>query len=48
MGPHRRTSPRVRGSLAATELRARKRVEKEEFKNQVINLLKEILKLIKK
>ena len=35
MGPHRKTSSRVRGTLAGIESRARKIVEKHTFESNV-------------
>jgi len=45
MGPHRKTSPRVRGSLASIERKAREHTEERNFRKQVIDLLEKILKL---
>jgi hypothetical protein len=48
MGPHRHTSPRVRWTLARIERKSREYVKETEFKNQVIDLLEDILKQVKK
>lgn len=47
MGPHRRTSPKVRGSLAGIERRAREIVEKHKYETKIEAMLSDVLKEIK-